>query len=142
MPVRAIFLATLLALFARRISPAPSAAVTPAESPGARVFAALAELDRAAQVPLWPGFDPREIPYEISDGGRTWLLRHPNPPAGFEPVPGRPDARVFDGRHDSARANTSVELGGVAIRASAPTARRSATLGWSIVFAGMVRGSL
>ena len=109
-----IVLAALVLFFAAGIPPDPAA--PPAERGGARVFAALAELDRAAATPLWPGFDPREIPFEISDGGRTWLLRHPNPPEGFEPVPGHPpsEARVFEGRHDSARANTSAELGGVA----------------------------
>lgn len=113
MPVPEIVLATLL-FFAAGAAPDP-ADLEP-ERTGARVFAALAELDHAAATPLWPGFDPREIPFEISDGGRTWLLRHPNPPEGFEPVPGHPpaDARVFEGRHDSARANTSAELGGVA----------------------------
>ena len=68
--------------------------------------------------PLWPGFEPREVPLEIFDGGRTWLLRHPRPPAEFEPVSGRADARVFEGRHESLRANTSIELAGVATAAA------------------------
>jgi hypothetical protein len=93
----------------------PPAGATPPEP---RVFAVLAELDRMAVRPLWPGFEPREVPLEIFDGGRTWLLRHPRPPAEFAPVSGRADARVFEGRHESLRANTSIELAGVATAAA------------------------
>jgi hypothetical protein len=89
-----------------------------AGQPEPRVFAVLAELDRMAARPLWPGFEPREVPLEIFDGGRTWLLRHPRPPAEFAPVSGRADARVFEGRHENLRANTSIDLAGVATAAA------------------------
>ena len=89
-----------------------------AAQPEPRVFAVLAELDRMAALPLWPGFEPRDVPLEIFDGGRTWLLRHPRPPAEFVPVSGSADALVFEGRHESLRANTSIELAGVATAAA------------------------
>src|ERR1700682_2010132 len=84
-----------------------------AAQPEPRVLAVLAELDRMAARPLWPGFEPREVPLEIFDRARTWLLRHPRPPAEFAPVSGRAGALVFEGRHESLRANTSIELAGV-----------------------------
>jgi hypothetical protein len=59
--------------------------------------AIMAEVDRLAKKPLWPGFDPRTTPVAIYDGARTRFFHHPAPPADFTPP----------------RANTSVELGGV-----------------------------
>jgi hypothetical protein len=72
--------------------------------------AVLAEFDRLAALPLWPGFDPRQTPLAIYDGERTILVRHPSSPPEFKP---EGDLRVFAGRHQEMRANTSIELGGV-----------------------------
>jgi len=78
-----------------------------------RVPAVIAEYDREAGKPIWPGFEPASIPLEIFDGGRTWLVRHPHPPGEFLPVPGSADLRVFEGRHESMRANTAAKIDGV-----------------------------
>jgi hypothetical protein len=78
-----------------------------------RVPAVIAEYDREAAKPIWPGFEPASIPLEIFDGGRTWLVRHPHPPAEFLPVSGAPDLRSFEGRHESMRANTAAKIDGV-----------------------------
>lgn len=69
-------------------------------------------LEGMASRDLWPGFDPTAIPMAIYDGERTYLLRHPDPPEGFEPVGGGARARAYPGRHPAVRANTSAELGG------------------------------
>lgn len=72
----------------------------------------LAEADRLAADGLWPGFEPRAIPALVHDGEYTTLFRHPAPPEGFEPVPGRADAWRWPGRHPAVVANTSVEFAG------------------------------
>ena len=95
------------------LCPAGALAAEPSE-PAPRVFAVLAEYDRLAARPLWPGFEPAAIPLEIYDGGKTWLVRHPHPPAEFVEVTGHPEVRVFAGRHETARANTAVSIAGVA----------------------------
>jgi hypothetical protein len=77
------------------------------------VFALVDEFDREAAKPLWPGFDARGTPIELYDGVNTYLYRHPAPPAEFKPVDGHPGFFVFAGRHESVRANTSVDLAGV-----------------------------
>lgn len=105
MKTRALLFSPLLLLLG--ITPLPGA------EPEHRVFAVLAQFDRMAARPLWPQFAPGNIPLEISDGGRTWLVRHPQPPAEFAEVPGHPEVRVFNGRHKSARANAAVELNGI-----------------------------
>ncbi|MEP7132238.1 MAG: hypothetical protein ABI914_03675 [Acidobacteriota bacterium] len=105
MQILLIVLPSLLALG----SPGRAGAKT-----GVGVPAVLAEFDRLAARPLWPGFDPGSTPLEIFDGERTWLVRHPRPPAGFLPARGRSDAVVVSGRHGTVRANTSVAVGGVA----------------------------
>jgi hypothetical protein len=79
-----------------------------------RAVEILKEFDRISSKPLWPGFEPRQIPVEVFDGGRTWLLRHPSPPAEFRPFHGESGIAVFEGRHESLRANTAIVLGGVA----------------------------
>ena len=104
MTLRAVLLPELLALLV-------SLAGAPAPAP--RVLAVLNELDRISARPLWPGFDPRQIPIAIFDGGRTWLARHPNPPQEFRPWPGEKSVGVFEGRHASLRANTAIALAGV-----------------------------
>jgi hypothetical protein len=82
----------------------------PDETP---VVAALEEFDRACRRPLWPGFEPCRIPLAIFDGRRTWLARHPSPPPEFTAWTGGTDIRVFEGRHDSLRANTAAEIEGI-----------------------------
>lgn len=66
----------------------------------------------AARTTLWPGFNPLEIPLAVYSGSRTWLFRHPSPPAGFARVPGA-DGVAMDGRFPAVSANTSAEIGGV-----------------------------
>ncbi len=73
-----------------------------AAEPGARVFAAVAELDRMAERPLWPGFDPRAIPLEVFEGGRTWIA----PPAPSRRVPRHPADRVSPSAADAAQLPT------------------------------------
>lgn len=70
----------------------------------------LTAFDRLAAQPLWPGFDPSKTPLAIYDGERTWLFRHPDPPAEFTRVDD--GVWVFQGLHASVRANTSVDLNG------------------------------
>jgi hypothetical protein len=100
MKLHAAFLAGLLAVFGS----IPATAELPPAS------AILADFDRMAELPLWPGFSPKAIPVAIYDGKETWLVRHPAPPAGFVR---RSDAMwAFPGQHPVMRANTSVDLGG------------------------------
>lgn len=63
--------------------------------------------------PLWPGFAPLATPLALFDGERTYLFRHPAPPAGYSAVPGRSDAVVREGRDPAVTANSSALLGGV-----------------------------
>jgi hypothetical protein len=77
------------------------------------VFNLVAEFDRLAAKPLWPGFDARKTPLELFDGVNTYLVRHPAPPKEFSPVKGHPDFMVYSGRHSTMRANTSMEIAGV-----------------------------
>lgn len=72
----------------------------------------MAEADRLAAAPLWPGFDPRRVPVAIDDGESTWLFRHPGPPSEVVPSGDRPDVWTFADRHPSVYANSAVELGG------------------------------
>jgi hypothetical protein len=69
-------------------------------------------LDRFAQQPLWPGFDPRLHPIAIYDGEKTLLLRHPDPPEGFTPLVGQEKIWVFEGRHRAMRWNSTASIGG------------------------------
>lgn len=84
----------------------------PADQPSL-VFELVAEFDRLAAQPLWPGFDARTTPLELYDGANTYLVRHPAPPSEFQPVPGRPGFLVYSGRHSTMRANTAIDLAGV-----------------------------
>jgi len=90
-----------------------SAAATAEDSKDERAFALVSEFDRLAKDDLWPGFDPQSIPLAIFDGERTFLFRHPAPPQGFQPVAGRDEVWVFDGRHPTVSANSSAEMGGI-----------------------------
>src|SRR5215470_8402830 len=100
MSPRIAFLIAGLAVF--------SAVPARAELPS--VPAILAEFDRMAELPLWPGLAPKTIPVAIYDGKETWLVRHPAPPAGF--VRKSDTVWSFPGQHSVMRANTSVDLGG------------------------------
>lgn len=104
MPVRVILLSHLMTFLLALAGVHPAAP---------RVVQVLKEFDRISSRPLWPGFEPRRIPLEVFDGGRTWLLRHPSPPADFHPFSGEKDIAVFEGRHETLRANTAIILGGV-----------------------------
>jgi hypothetical protein len=73
---------------------------------------AYTEFRHIAARPLWPGFEPLATPIEVFDGRRTYLFAHPTPPAGFQPA----DAGtfVYEGRHETVRANTGTPVNGVA----------------------------
>lgn len=77
------------------------------------VAALLSTFDRMAARPLWDGFTPASTPLAIYDGQRTWLIRHPAPPAEFAAVDGAPDTRVMTGRYPEVSANTHATIGGV-----------------------------
>ncbi len=77
-------------------------------------FEVMAALDRAAEMRLWPGFDPSSYPVAIFDGSRTLLFRHPGPPDDFHPLENRPGVWAFDGKHPAMRWNSNAEIGGVA----------------------------
>ena len=85
--------------------------VTPlaAQHPVARV---LAEYDRLATREWWPGFAPARIPLAVYDGERTWLVRHPAPPAEFRPASEIPGAFVMPGQHAAVRGNSRATIGG------------------------------
>ncbi|UCF38869.1 MAG: hypothetical protein JSU96_08535 [Acidobacteriota bacterium] len=84
-----------------------------AETPVVDPFAVVAAFDRAAQRQLWPGFDATVYPIAIYDGERTLLLRHPNPPAEFLPLPGHEGVNVSPGKHSAMRWNSNADIGGV-----------------------------
>ena len=86
-----------------------------APAPPARASAARAvdeEVRKLAALPLWPGFDPARIPLAVFDGEKTFLFRHPMPPAEFQAVPGRAETAFVAGRHALITANSSITLGG------------------------------
>lgn len=60
----------------------------------------------AVALDVWPGFDSQKIPIAIYDGKRTTLYHHPAPPPEFK-------NGVYEGRHPSVTANSSVAIGGV-----------------------------
>lgn len=78
-----------------------------------------------AGTPLWPGFAPLEIPVAIFDGERTYLFRHPAPPAGYSAVAGRTDVVVREGRDPAVTANSSAPLGGFPTATAIPDMRQS-----------------
>jgi hypothetical protein len=101
--VRAILLPLAL-LLAGPVAPAPE------ESRAVSVAAAVRKFDSRA---LWPGFDPSRIPLAIFDGEKTYLFRHPNPPAEFRRAPDLSETAIAPGHHPLVRANTSVTIGSV-----------------------------
>jgi hypothetical protein len=69
------------------------------------------ELLRIASAgPLWPGYRPDSVPLAIYTGDRTYLFRHPAPPAEFTVVD---DVLSMPGRHPAATSNSSANIGGV-----------------------------
>jgi hypothetical protein len=87
----------------------------------------------AAGKPLWPNFQPGQIPIAIFDGARTWLFRHPSPPPEFTPVPDMPGAFSSAGRYAAVTANTSADIGGMLTAVAsgikpAPVARQAALM--------------
>jgi hypothetical protein len=111
-PTRFILVSSCLALLA-----GCRAQIVPADSyPGITSTAAfdiVAEADRLAERPLWPGFEPGAVPVAIHDGERTLLFRHPAPPSGFQPVPGRDKVWAYSGRYPGVTANSSVVISNV-----------------------------
>jgi len=81
-----------------------------AADPADAVFRILEEI---AAKKVWPGFTPSSWPLALYDGQQTLLLRHPDPPAEFKPVPGRPGVMSFPGRYPEVRANSTCEISGV-----------------------------
>ena len=92
-------------LLASLLLAAPLAAQQP-------VAALVTEYDRMAARPLWPGFTPAATPVAIYDGARTWLVRHPHPPEGFQATSLVPGAHVIVGRLAAVRANTHADING------------------------------
>ena len=84
-------------------------AVLAAQPAQVTASAVLAELDRLAVQPLWPGFDPADA---AGDLRRRAHDPRPPPLAASGGMP-EGDLRVFPGRHRAMIANTSTELGGV-----------------------------
>lgn len=70
-------------------------------------------LDELSRQPLWPAFEPSEIPVVIYDGEDTWLLRHPHPGFPFGRWADSEDLWMMPGLHDSVRANTATIVDGV-----------------------------
>jgi hypothetical protein len=68
--------------------------------------------DEIAAKKVWPGFTPSTWPLAVYDGQQTLLLRHPNPPSAFKPVPGRPGVLSFPGRYPDVRAGSTCEISG------------------------------
>jgi hypothetical protein len=77
-------------------------------------FELMGEVERLLKTEYWPGFNPGEIPVAVFDGKRTLLFQHPDPPEGFAPVEGRKGVYSVGGQHPQVKANTAIELGGVA----------------------------
>lgn len=75
-------------------------------------YPVLDELDRMAALPLWPGFQPAEIPAAYFDGRSTVLYRHSELPEGFHSISARIHTAVLPGRHSAVTANSSAEIGG------------------------------
>jgi hypothetical protein len=109
MTLRAVLLAELVALLV---------SLADAPTPAPRVLAVLKELDRISARPLWPGFEPSQVPVAIFEGGRTWLARHTTPPQGLQHWPDTRSVAVFEGAAPGLRANTAIGLAGVGTCAS------------------------
>ena len=85
------------------------------QSPAAAEVSPAVALERSLQelcgdVEAWPGYDPLSVPLAVFDGTNTFLFRHPAPPEEFR---ASGDLWVFEGRHPSIVANSSVSIGEV-----------------------------
>jgi hypothetical protein len=81
-----------------------------ADAGRARATAINREVLRIASAgPLWPGYRPESIPLAIYAGDRTYLFRHPAPPAEFAAYDG---VLSMPGRHPAATSNSSANIGG------------------------------
>ncbi|MFW6331494.1 MAG: hypothetical protein ACOC3J_07200, partial [Gemmatimonadota bacterium] len=59
----------------------------------------------------WPRYDLESIPVAIYDGQRTWLYRHPSPPAPFARHASADGVWVMEGQHPAVRGNSSARIG-------------------------------
>ena len=114
-------------VFALAASPAPAGG----QGDGQDVFRLLEAIDAAAARQAWPGFDTADWPVAVYDGTRTLLLRHPNPPPGFSPLPGHAGVLAAPGRYPAVAGNSTVNIAGTwtaTIIATSPSVRESALL--------------
>ena len=72
------------------------------------------EFQRLCSTSMWPGFEPAGTPLAVFDGQRTWLFDHPSPPREFSPTPNETRAWQMQGLHPELRANSAIDLDGVA----------------------------
>ncbi len=82
------------------------------EAGSGELEAVIERFDALAARRPWPGFAATEIPLALYDAERTYLIRHPAPPAGFRPMRGTDGVMVSDSVHPEMRANTVVSLAG------------------------------
>src|SRR5512142_2180084 len=101
--------AVLAAILAIALGAAPAKAPAQADLADT-VFRILEEV---AAKKVWPGFTPTTWPLALYDGEKTFLLWHPNPPAEFKPVPGRPAVLICPGRYPDVRAGSTCDISGV-----------------------------
>ncbi len=99
------------AVFCVSLAIAFTTTVATQTAPG--VFAVATEYERVASIPLWPEFAPMTVPLAIYDGEKTWLFRHPKPPAEYHESAEHRGVWMREGRDPAVQANTSVMLGGV-----------------------------
>ncbi|HEX6693804.1 MAG TPA: hypothetical protein VF035_03775, partial [Longimicrobiales bacterium] len=95
---------------------------------GADPFAVVARADQLAARPLWPGFEPGDIPVAVYDGNRTLLFRHPSPPEGFKALPDHAGILVYEGRHPAVTANSSAAIGGMSTATLMPGSKASSVV--------------
>ncbi len=91
----------------------------------------LRKLEEIAAKNVWPGFKPSSWPLALYDGEKTFLLQHPNPPAEFKPVPGRPGVLICPGRYPDVRPGSTCDIAGVrtaVLYASSDVERRAPAL--------------
>jgi len=92
---------------------------------GPDVFAFVSAIDAAGAGRVWPGFDPSAWPVALFDGNQTILLRHPNPPGEFAPMPDRAGVLRMPGRHPAVVSNSTREIAGVRTATVVATPDRS-----------------
>jgi len=76
-------------------------------------LAVVAEMERLAAQPLWPGFVPQDYPIAIYTGERTLMFGHPNPPEEFSRGESETGPWEYAGRHPKMRSNSNADIGGV-----------------------------